>query len=411
MKVASFRSCIAIQASGCRMAPPCAAFSAQTHASSPSLHAHLADTSRTGSNSQASSSARSVPSSSRLSRTRRTACALQPVPFRPSKLTIQRLPGTLQSGACPLHPRCYTLTHNDLTGQLLLTIGHQYNRTQLSGWYSRLLRDEILAYWQFSSDQPVLHIECHISGNETWLAPPFLRDYIFRREMPLVLNVINFAEAALLADNPAMAEAHVMVHLASHVPAYHATVMWGKLSDCSSWLPPPRWARARLTTPGSSPTVLNLTSTADSQHTLKALPQQSLGLTSDEERLQDQPCVLSASDLESSMHLSRADRLESNCQGHAEAHTSRLQQTDADAVNAAACSPLIHESSMSSHRRPRQNSACYRLHVACTAAVRAMPGQTQGQGNGGFQHTALSFHSKHSGLAYHVPPRLCNFIH
>ena len=226
MKVASFRSCIAIQASGCRMAPPCAAFSAQTHASSPSLHAHLADTSRTGSNSQASSSARSVPSSSRLSRTRRTvsnavagpacltahsvldfamvavdainilsalplllsmqACALQPVPFRPSKLTIQRLPGTLQSGACPLHPRCYTLTHNDLTGQLLLTIGHQYNRTQLSGWYSRLLRDEILAYWQFSSDQPVLHIECHISGNETWLAPPFLRDYIFRREMPLV---------------------------------------------------------------------------------------------------------------------------------------------------------------------------------------------------------------------------------
>ena len=32
-----------------------------------------------------------------------------------------------------------------------------------------------------------------------------------------VLNVIKFAEAALLADNPAMANAQIMVHLASHV--------------------------------------------------------------------------------------------------------------------------------------------------------------------------------------------------
>lgn len=113
-------------------------------------------------------------------------CALQPVPFKPSKLTVQRFPGTRQSGLCPQHPRRYTLTHNDLTGQLLLTIGQHYNKKQLSGWYNRLLRDEILAYWQFGSDKPVLHIECHVSGEETWLAPPILRDYIFRREMPLV---------------------------------------------------------------------------------------------------------------------------------------------------------------------------------------------------------------------------------
>ena len=96
------------------------------------------------------------------------------------------MPGTAQSGPCPLQPRRYTLTHNDLTGQLLLTVGHQYNTAQLSGWYNRLLRDEILAYWQCDDTQPVLHIECHVSGEETWLAPPILRDYIFRREMPLV---------------------------------------------------------------------------------------------------------------------------------------------------------------------------------------------------------------------------------
>lgn len=121
-------------------------------------------------------------------------CALQSVPFKPSKLTVQYLPGTARSGNGLLQPRQYTLTHNDLTGQLLLTIGQQYNAAQLSGWYNRLLRDEILAYWQFDNGQPVLHIECHVSGEETWLAPPILRDYIFRREMPLVRMLVVTAQ-------------------------------------------------------------------------------------------------------------------------------------------------------------------------------------------------------------------------
>ena len=175
------------------------------------------------------------------------SAALQSVPFNPKKLTVQYQPGTLQCGAALLFPRRYTLTHNDLTGQLLLSVGPQYNTQQLSGWYSRLLRDEILAYWQWSSTSPVLHIECHVSGRETWLAPPSLRDYIFRREMPLVssqrasqldsstcwtfvearglstlcllqvLNIINFAEAKFLGDNPSLAHAQVVVHLSSHV--------------------------------------------------------------------------------------------------------------------------------------------------------------------------------------------------
>lgn len=55
------------------------------------------------------------------------------------------------------------------------------------GWYSRLVRDEILAEWEFiSQDEAVLHVHCHVSGEERWLAPPLLRDYIFRREMQLV---------------------------------------------------------------------------------------------------------------------------------------------------------------------------------------------------------------------------------
>lgn len=352
----------------------------------------LADLGRLGSNSQASSSSSNRSPCSKVRRAVQTDCALQSVPFRPSKLTVQYLPGTTRSGNCLLQPRRYTLTHNDLTGQLLLTIGQQYNKAQLSGWYNRLLRDEILAYWQFGNGQPVLHIECHVSGEETWLAPPILRDYIFRREMPLVLNVINFAEAELLADNPAMADATVMVHLSSHVQAYHATVPWGSLSDCSSWQPPPQWSRTRRITTTVHPLSPTIGSMSLTQRDLAAL-------AAADEALQDQPCVLPASDIDSALQATSTEGMASICQ----------QQADM-----AGCLPLKPHSGTkpasapppdSSHRKSRQNAACYRLHVACTAAVSGLPVH---------RHTPVSsttpfnptHHSTTPGLSYHVPPRL-----
>ena len=50
----------------------------------------------------------------------------------------------------------------------------------------RLLRDEVLAEWQLDGPSPTLHVHCHVSGQERWLAPPHLRNYIFKREMALV---------------------------------------------------------------------------------------------------------------------------------------------------------------------------------------------------------------------------------
>ncbi len=55
-----------------------------------------------------------------------------------------------------------------------------------AGWYVRLLRDEVLAEWQLDGPSPTLHVHCHVSGQERWLAPPHLRNYIFKREMALV---------------------------------------------------------------------------------------------------------------------------------------------------------------------------------------------------------------------------------
>lgn len=45
-----------------------------------------------------------------------------------------------------------------------------------------------------------------------------------------VLNIVNFAEAKFLGDNPRLANAQVMVHLSSHVPVrtspFASTIKW-----------------------------------------------------------------------------------------------------------------------------------------------------------------------------------------
>jgi hypothetical protein len=64
----------------------------------------------------------------------------------PEKLRVSYLTGARPDG--PLVPRRYTLTHSDSTGNLYLTIGLDYNVKQISGLYTRIMRDEVLAEWK-----------------------------------------------------------------------------------------------------------------------------------------------------------------------------------------------------------------------------------------------------------------------
>lgn len=56
-----------------------------------------------------------------------------PPSFNPAKLSVAYEPGCAQLAPPPLGARRYTLTHNDLTGALQLSIGRHFNRPQLSG--------------------------------------------------------------------------------------------------------------------------------------------------------------------------------------------------------------------------------------------------------------------------------------
>ena len=195
---------------------------------------------------------------------------LDPPPFDPSKLTIRHLPGSKERGnnsEKPPWPRKYTLTHNDITGSLQLSIGSAYNESQVSGWYTRILRDEVLAEWHFpnmeqdnkahnasslenESEQrtgkkmndvfiggkrAVLNVYCHVSGEELWPAPPALRSFIFQREMRLVLDTITYADRKLIAKHPSLASATVYVHLISSTETLNRVIHWGYLGDKDSW--------------------------------------------------------------------------------------------------------------------------------------------------------------------------------
>jgi hypothetical protein len=144
--------------------------------------------------------------------------------LKPSKLHVRFAGGVTPEG--PVVPRRYTLTHSDSTGELFLTIGTDYDREQISGWYTRMMRDEVLAEWVEEEDGPALHVHCHVSGGLVfgWAG---MRDAIFRQELPLVLESFRYGDGELFATHPELDEAPIRIHLHSHLKRYNRVEEWG----------------------------------------------------------------------------------------------------------------------------------------------------------------------------------------
>ena len=148
--------------------------------------------------------------------------------LQPARLHVQF--GADLKAEGPIVPRRYTLTHSDATGDLFLTVGPDYDRAQLAGWQTRLMRDEVLAEWQETGDEPVLDLHCHVSGGIT-LGPAGWRDAIFRRELPLVLEAFRYGDRALYEAHPALDQAAVRVHFHSDRRRYDRVESWGVPAD------------------------------------------------------------------------------------------------------------------------------------------------------------------------------------
>jgi hypothetical protein len=148
--------------------------------------------------------------------------------LRPDKLHVT-LAGDVEAGGPPL-PRRYTLTHSDRTGDLFLTIGRDFDRRQISGWYTRLMRDEVLAEWRQDENGPALHVHCHVSGGLV-LGSAGWRYDIFQRHLRQVIEAFRHGDRQLLAAHPALDQAPIHVHFHARQSRYDKVEGWGKLGD------------------------------------------------------------------------------------------------------------------------------------------------------------------------------------
>ncbi|CAM6026708.1 unnamed protein product [Sphagnum balticum] len=161
-----------------------------------------------------------------------TARLFGPAIFEASKLSVLFL-GSNKEHPDRL-PRIYTLTHSDITSKITLAVSREINKAQLKGWYSKLQRDEVLAEWKRVQGKMSLHVHCHISGgNFLHNIIANLRFYIFRKELPVVLEAFRHGDEALLKEYPDLDNALVWVYFHSNVEEYNRVECWGPLVEAA----------------------------------------------------------------------------------------------------------------------------------------------------------------------------------
>jgi hypothetical protein len=148
--------------------------------------------------------------------------------FIPSKLNLSYLAGTTPDKF--ILPRRYTLTHSDISGELFLTIGSQYNTKNISRLYTRLMRDEVLAELAGNGESLEFRVYCHVSGGFV-IGTAKWRYNIFRSELPLALAAIRYGDRFLFEKNPELDNARVYVHFRSSDSKYNNVEQWGVMAD------------------------------------------------------------------------------------------------------------------------------------------------------------------------------------
>ena len=125
-------------------------------------------------------------------------------------------------------PRRYTLTHSDTTGDLFLSIGAEYDRKQISAFYTRLMRDEVLAELKVDGQGISLHVYCHVSGGFVFGTAGWRND-ILHHHMHMVVEALNYGDRDLFIAHPELNGVLVKVHFKSSRAKYNHIENWGLL--------------------------------------------------------------------------------------------------------------------------------------------------------------------------------------
>lgn len=127
-------------------------------------------------------------------------------------------------------PRKYTLTHSDFTGDLFLSINCDYDLDEINDFYTKMMRDEVLAEWLKEDEKFELHIYLHVSGGFIfgWAG---LRNKIFRYHLPDVLRTIRYGDSKLFEFFPELDQSPIIVHFQSNRKKYDKIERYGQLED------------------------------------------------------------------------------------------------------------------------------------------------------------------------------------
>lgn len=125
----------------------------------------------------------------------------------------------------PILPRRYTLTHSDITAELFLIIGLEYAYDKIT-----LMRDEVLGEWILVEDSYVYNVYLHINYEN---APELsaMRNFIFRRELPLALEAIRYGDQEFFNAHTELDTSPIIIYFMSDNQQYNTVENWGTFSD------------------------------------------------------------------------------------------------------------------------------------------------------------------------------------
>ena len=149
------------------------------------------------------------------------------------RLNIEKLHVTYLTGAIPdklTLPRRYTLTHSDITGELFLSIGREYDAKQISRLYTRLMRDEVLAELPEDGDSLAFKVYCHVNGGFV-IGTAKWRYNIFRSELPLVLEAIRYGDRSIFEQQPKLDTVPVLIKFKSEDSRFNKVEIWGTMFE------------------------------------------------------------------------------------------------------------------------------------------------------------------------------------
>jgi hypothetical protein len=142
--------------------------------------------------------------------------------FNPQKLSVKYIPPA--TNAQPIEGRKYTLTHSDITGDLFLSIGYEYDIAAID----QKMRDEVIAEWK-RDNQGLLHLagRVHVDGKDFSKSASKVRFRIFKKEMDLALKGIIYGDRSFFAAYPALIDAPIYIYFDSSYPEYNQVCYYG----------------------------------------------------------------------------------------------------------------------------------------------------------------------------------------